>query len=222
MSYVHRSMFLQLIFILFPSIILLITLADYVKEKKETLGEVLNGDCLVNAPYKLEFRIDKDSQVACRKNLTREEVIQFRTAIKRDYYFQMYYDDLPIWGFLGRIDRLGTAVPNDRFFLFMHVHFDIFFNKDRVIEVSSHVDYTHVVDLTEDRELLVEFIYNVNWKETKIPFEKRMEKYLQSSFLPHHLDIHWSAIMNSCITVLILTGCFVTFYMRVLKKDFME
>ncbi|KAK4597003.1 hypothetical protein RGQ29_014857 [Quercus rubra] len=195
---------------------------DYVKEKKETLGEVLNGDCLVNAPYKLEFRIDKDSQVACRKNLTREEVIQFRTAIKRDYYFQMYYDDLPIWGFLGRIDRLGTAVPNDRFFLFMHVHFDIFFNKDRVIEVSSHVDYTHVVDLTEDRELLVEFIYNVNWKETKIPFEKRMEKYLQSSFLPHHLDIHWSAIMNSCITVLILTGCFVTFYMRVLKKDFME
>ena len=182
----------------------------------------MNGDCLVNAPYKLEFRIDKDSQVACRKNLTREEVIQFRTAIKRDYYFQMYYDDLPIWGFLGRIDRLGTAVPNDRFFLFMHVHFDIFFNKDRVIEVSSHVDYTHVVDLTEDRELLVEFIYNVNWKETKIPFEKRMEKYLQSSFLPHHLDIHWSAIMNSCITVLILTGCFVTFYMRVLKKDFME
>ncbi|KAL0005090.1 hypothetical protein SO802_012651 [Lithocarpus litseifolius] len=195
---------------------------DFVKEKKETLGEVLNGDRLVNAPYKLEFRIDKDFQVACRKNLTREEVNQFRTAIKRDYYFQMYYDDLPIWGFLGKIGRLGTAVPNDRFFLFMHIDFEIFFNKDRVIEIIALMDNRHVVDLTEDRELPVEFIYNVNWKETKIPFEKRMEKYLQSSFLPHHLDIHWSAIMNSCITVLILTGCFVTFYMRVLKKDFME
>ncbi|KAL4638063.1 hypothetical protein ACB092_03G123900 [Castanea dentata] len=194
---------------------------DNVKEKKATLGEVLNGDRLVSAPYKLEFLVEKYCEVVCRKNLTREDVSQFRTATKRDYYFQMYYDDLPIWVFIGTIDRLDTAGSNERFFLYKHLKFNIFFNKDRVIEVNAQTDNRHVVDLNEDKELLVEFVYTVKWKETGGAFDERMKKYLMA-FLPINLDIHWFSIMNSCITVLILTGCLVTFYMRVLKKDFME
>ncbi|KAK9226484.1 hypothetical protein WN943_011532 [Citrus x changshan-huyou] len=67
-----------------------------IKEKNEALGEVLNGDRLVSAPYKLNFRDDKESAVVCRKKLSKEEVVQFRNAVEKDYYFQMYYDDLPI------------------------------------------------------------------------------------------------------------------------------
>ena len=26
--------------------------------------------------------------------------------MKDDYYFQMYYDDLPIWGFIGKIEKI--------------------------------------------------------------------------------------------------------------------
>ncbi|KAL0005091.1 hypothetical protein SO802_012652 [Lithocarpus litseifolius] len=141
---------------------------DYVKEKKATLGEVLNGDRLVSAPYKLEFLLEKYCEVVCRKNLTREEVSQFRTAIKRDYYFQMYYDDLPMWVFIGKIDRLDTAGSNERFFLYKHLKFNIFFNKDRVIEVNAQMDNRHVVDLTEDKELLVEFVYTVKWRKQAV------------------------------------------------------
>lgn len=86
---------------LFFPILGLIILTDYAEEKKETLCEVLNGDRLVSAPYQLEFLTKKDSQVGCRKNLTKEEVSQFRNVVKRHYYYKFYIDDLPVWGFIG-------------------------------------------------------------------------------------------------------------------------
>ncbi len=49
----------------------------------------------------------------------------------------MYYDDLPIWGFIGKIEKI--VHPGDRteykYYLFTHIHFDILYNGKRVIEV---------------------------------------------------------------------------------------
>ncbi|KAJ4710189.1 Transmembrane 9 superfamily member [Melia azedarach] len=194
-----------------------------IKEKKEALGEVLNGDRLVSAPYKLNFKDEKESAVVCRKKLTKEEVAKFRSAVEKDYYFQMYYDDLPIWGFIGKVDKEGKTDPSEyKYFLYKHIQFDILYNKDRVIEISARMDPHSLVDLTEDNEVDVEFMYSVKWKETETPFEKRMEKYSLSSSLPHHLEIHWFSIINSCVTVLLLTGFLATILMRVLKNDFMK
>ncbi|PSS36629.1 Transmembrane 9 superfamily member 3 like [Actinidia chinensis var. chinensis] len=195
---------------------------DHVKEKKEALGEILNGDRLVSALYKLDFVVDKDEEV-CKKKLTKEEVAQFRSAVSKDYYFQMYYDDLPIWGFLGKVDKEGKADPSDyKYYLFKHLHFQIFYNKDRVIEINVRTDPNALVDLTEDKEVYVNFMYTVKWRQTNSPFDKRMDKYSQSSSLPHHLEIHWFSIINSCVTVLLLTGFLATILMRVLKNDFVK
>lgn len=198
-------------------------MAAHVKEKKEALGEVLNGDRLVSAPYTLDFLADKDSEVVCKKKLTTEEAAQFRTAVRKDYYFQMYYDDLPIWGFVGKVDREGKSDPSDyKYFLFKHIHFDILYNVDRVIEVNARMDPHSVVDLTEDKEVDAEFTYTVKWRETDTPFENRMDKFSQTSSLPHHLEIHWFSIINSCVTVLLLTGFLATILLRDLKNDFMK
>ncbi|KAE8719623.1 Transmembrane 9 superfamily member 3 [Hibiscus syriacus] len=94
--------------------------------------------------------------------------------------------------------------------------------KDRVIEISARMDPHSLLDLTEDKEVEAEFMYNVKWKETDTPFEKRMDKYSMSSSLPHHLEIHWVSIINSCVTVLMLTGFLATILMRVLKNDFIK
>ncbi|KAG0494619.1 hypothetical protein HPP92_005613 [Vanilla planifolia] len=40
-----------------------------------------------------------------------EEVDKFKRAIDKDYYFQMYYDDLPAWVFIGRVDRGAETDP---------------------------------------------------------------------------------------------------------------
>ncbi|KAF7816305.1 transmembrane 9 superfamily member 2-like [Senna tora] len=195
----------------------------HVQEKKEALGEVLNGDRLVVAPYTLQFQVDKEPESICRKRLTTKEVAEFRAAVLKDYFFQMYYDDLPIWGFLGKFDSEDKDDPTgSRVYLFRHLHFEILYNKDRIIDVIVRSDQNALVDLTEDREVDVDFTYSVKWIQTDIPFEKRMEKYSQASTLPHHLEIHWFSIINSCVTVLLLTGFLATILMRILKNDFIK
>ncbi|KAI0495574.1 hypothetical protein KFK09_021875 [Dendrobium nobile] len=189
-----------------------------VKDKPEALGEILNGDRLVDAPYKLEFRVDHDSKSACKKKLTKEEVIKFRNAIYQDYYFQMYYDDLPVWGFIGKIDKEGKTDSSEyRYFLYNHILFEILHKNDHVIEISVRTDTNLMVDISEDKDIEVDFMYSVKWKETEIPFEKRMEKYSA-----RHLETHWFSIINSCVTVLLLTGFLATILMRVLKNDFVK
>ena len=48
----------------------------------------------------------------------------------------MFFDDLPIWGFIGKVEKLMHAgeKPELRYYLFTHIHFDIHYNDDRVIE----------------------------------------------------------------------------------------
>ncbi|XP_066396442.1 transmembrane 9 superfamily member 2-like [Miscanthus floridulus] len=196
---------------------------EKVREKSEALGEVLNGDRLVDAPYKLDFRFEVESKAVCSKKLTVEDVVKFRNAVAKDYYFQMYYDDLPLWGFIGKVEKGGKADPSEwKYYLYRHIIFDILYNNDRVIEINVHTDQSALVDLTEDKETNVEFLYSVKWKETPTPFEKRMEKYSSSSNMPHHLEVHWFSIINSCVTVLLLTGFLATILMRVLKNDFVK
>ncbi|XP_021909876.1 transmembrane 9 superfamily member 2-like [Carica papaya] len=194
---------------------------DNVKEKKASLGEVLHGDRLTSAPYKLEFLVGKDFELACRKNLTKKEVSLFRKAVSSDYYFQMYYDDLPIWGFLGKMDRPGIGDSDqNNYSIFNHLTFEVFYNKDRVIEITVRTDSYDVVDLNEDKELCIQFIYTVKWSKTSIPFEKRMIKYSASSSLPHVLEEHKFSITNSSVITLILTICLVTYYIQVIRKAF--
>ncbi|KAI8567230.1 hypothetical protein RHMOL_Rhmol02G0104700 [Rhododendron molle] len=191
-----------------------------VEQKKESLGEVLNGYRLVSTAYKLDFLVEKESEVACKKKLTKEEVSQFRAAVVRDYYFQMYYDDLPIWAFIGKVeDKHYNGGIVEQYHLFTHLEFEILYNKGHVIEITLRTNPNSMVDLTEDEEVDVEFTYTVRWKETDNLFEKRIDKYLWSSTLPHYRRVHWFAVMNSCLTVLIVLGCLLTFYVRVLEKD---
>eukprot|EP00245_Coleochaete_scutata_P002916 TRINITY_DN14158_c0_g1_i1.p1 TRINITY_DN14158_c0_g1~~TRINITY_DN14158_c0_g1_i1.p1 ORF type:complete len:653 (-),score=99.92 TRINITY_DN14158_c0_g1_i1:950-2722(-) len=189
-------------------------------EKRESLGEVFNGDRMVHSIYDLSFRMDKENEALCTKPLSKKDLAKFREAVKNDYYFQMYYDDLPIWGFIGKVD-----IPQEgesRYYLFTHVHFEIHYNDDHVVEINVATDASRILDITEDTEATVTFTYSAKWIPTEKSFEKRMEKYARYSFLPQHLEIHWFSIINSCVTVLLLTGFLATILMRVLKNDFIK
>ncbi|KAJ4979323.1 hypothetical protein NE237_010103 [Protea cynaroides] len=182
-----------------------------VKDKREDLGEVLNGDHLVDSPYELNLRVDKQFEILCRKKLSKEEVAQPRmTFLSGDF-----------WGRLRertRWIRVSTSACSLstftlRFFKTMTLSLRSMF---RVIQTWLWISQ-RIRKLRETG-----FSYSVDWKETEIPFEKRMEKYSKSSLMPQHLEIHWFLIINSCVTVLLLTGFLVTILMRILKNDFIK
>lgn len=103
----------------------------------------------------------------------------------------MFYDDLPIWGFIGKTEKIMRPgeKPALRFYLFTHIHFDIHYHENRVIEVNVSTDPARTVDITGGEKIIVDYTYSVSWRETPTTFDKRMEKYSRYSFLPQHLEV---------------------------------
>ncbi|KAG8655102.1 hypothetical protein MANES_04G003900v8 [Manihot esculenta] len=133
----------------------------------------------------------------------------------------MYYDDLPLWGFIGKVEEQSWIVGQREFkyYLFKHVQFDVLYRGNRVIEVSAFSDPNHAVDITEDVDIDVEFTYSVIWNATSAPFETRMDKYSRASFHPVHQQIHWFSFVNSIIIILLLMGLLTGLFMRRLRND---
>ncbi|KAJ4968645.1 hypothetical protein NE237_015346 [Protea cynaroides] len=195
-------------------------LPDQLIEKKESLGEVLNGDRLTNALFELKFRENKVLETLCEKQLTRDEVAKFRDAIKNDFYFQMYYDDLPLWGFIGKVeDTWFLDEMESRYYLFKHVQFDALYNEDQVIDIHAFSDPTNAVDITNDHVTKVTFTYSILWNASSTQFENRMSKYSRSSILPQHLQIHCFSIINSLVIVLLLMGMLAALFLQNLNSD---
>ncbi|CAI5466688.1 unnamed protein product [Closterium sp. Yama58-4] len=281
-----------------------------INEKHQSLGEVLNGDRMVQAPYDLKFRVNHEQTTLCKRTLAVKDVLKFRDAVLNDYYFQMYLDALPIWGFIGRVDMdsdtydkvdsdtydkvdsdtydkvdsdtydkvdsdtyekvdsdtydkvdsdthdkvdsdthdkvdsdthdkvdsdthdkvdsdtydkvdSDTHDTNQHISIFTHIHFDVGYNDDRVVEIGVATDAGSMVELdnSEDKEMEVEFTYSASWRQTDMAFEKRMDRYTRYALLPQHVERHWFSILNSCFTVLLLAGFIASKIKHVLKSD---
>ncbi|KAM7272467.1 hypothetical protein ACFE04_027130 [Oxalis oulophora] len=186
---------------------------DNVEWKKETLGEVLNGDRLATASYELKFRVNKIGETLCEKTFNGDEVAKFRSAVANDFYFQMYYDDLPLWAFVGKID------DELKYYLFTHVQFDVLYNDNQIIEVHAFSHPHHVVDITQDNAISIRFTYSVLWNVTSAQFGTRMDRYSRASSLPTHQHIHWFSFINSLVIIVLLMGMLTLLFIRRLKND---
>ncbi|XP_014519708.1 transmembrane 9 superfamily member 5 [Vigna radiata var. radiata] len=190
-------------------------------KKRESLGEVLNGDRLSNALYEFKFREDKIDETLCPKKLTVDEIGFFKRAIDREFYFQFYLDDLPFWGFIGKLeeDRWTPGGGGQNYYLFTHVQFDVLYHENQVIQVNAFGDPNRAVDITKDVGVDVKFTYSVTWNATKIRFENRMDRYSRASLMSVHQQVHWFSFINSIVIILLLTGLLALLYMRHLRND---
>lgn len=67
---------------------------------------------------------------------------------------QMYYDDLPVWGFIGKVEKIVQTGVH-KYYLFTHFHFDLSYNDDRVIEINVSSDPMRTVDITSAQSMQV-------------------------------------------------------------------
>ncbi|KAJ0538878.1 putative nonaspanin (TM9SF) [Helianthus annuus] len=190
---------------------------DTVKEEKLNLGEMMNGDRLVTTPYTFEFLVDKDYELLCNKTLSKTDVSKFINAIEKDYYMQLYFDDLPIWDLIGSVqnDYTNEGIKSI-YVLNTHFEFQVFYNKDRVIEVTL-LTAGNSLYISEDKEVDVGFTYSVRWIMEIEPFDKRMDRYIADKSLRHNLSVN--SVAFSFVTLFILVILLRTFYVQVLHKD---
>ena len=112
----------------------------------------------------------------------------------------MFYDDLPIWGFIGKVEKIlrSGEKPDLKLYLFTHIHFEVMYNGNRIVEINISANPDSTVDITEGENIIVDFTYSVKWKETQTPYERRMDKYSKYSFLPQHLEVGSVKSMYPC------------------------
>ncbi|KAL0369530.1 UNVERIFIED_CONTAM: Transmembrane 9 superfamily member 5 [Sesamum angustifolium] len=178
-----------------------------VLEEKESLGEVLNGDS------------EQNWCSSCQK--LNSERLQNSGMLTYNFYYQMYYDDLPLWAFIGKFEE-GNWTDDGKgpkYFLFTHVQFDALYNGNQVIEIHAFSDPSHAIDVTEDVDVKVDFTYSVSWKRTATPYKNRMDRYSAASLLPILQKTHWFSFVNSIVIVILLMGLLTVLFMRHLKND---
>ncbi|XP_076914066.1 transmembrane 9 superfamily member 4-like [Bidens hawaiensis] len=189
-----------------------------IADAKVHAHKMLNGNNLVLTPYKIEFLVDKQFELLCKKTLSKTDVSKFRAVIKSDYRMQMYHEDMPISAFVGRVEMdHREKIIKTEYFLYNHYEFHFF--KGTVIEFLLHVHSLYMVNVTDDVEADVEFTYSVKWLVTQQAYDKKMDMFTDYSSVSPDNDVLGYSIANTCLTIFILIICILVFYIRVLRKD---
>jgi len=186
------------------------------------LGAIINGERNRDSLYQIHFQRSTNKQTVCgEKELQGRDVNAFIDAINDEYQYEMWVDDLPVFG------RVGFAQPNEMmggklYFLITHRHFHIRYNKDQVITVniSTRLQPGHYVEIKKDTPLeQVHFTYSVAWSPTEIQYSERWEEQMQSNPTRYQVEAHWLWVLNSSLLVVLLTGLLSMILLRTLKND---
>ena len=103
----------------------------------------------------------------CSVQLDQESLKAFVYAVKNDYIYQMYMDDLPLWTMVG--EQAGGS-----YYLWTHKKFEIGWNEDRIVDVNLISEHKQKLELNAN----ITFSYEVTWKQSSIKFEDRYNKLL--------------------------------------------
>ncbi|XP_049948947.1 transmembrane 9 superfamily member 3 [Schistocerca serialis cubense] len=184
---------------------------DTINHYHETLSEALQGVELEFSGLEIEFKADIASTPYCEIQLTKEKQKAFIYAVKNHYWYQMYLDDLPVWGIVGEVEETESGT---NYYIWTHKKFEIGYNGKQIVDVNLTSE--NKVKLVEGAK--IPFTYEVIWKKSSIKFEDRFDKYLDPNFFQHR--IHWFSIFNSFMMVIFLVGLVSMILMRTLRKDY--
>jgi len=110
---------------------------------RQRLGESIVGDRRETSPYEITFLDTVDWRLLCQRTFGKEELQKFKDAIHDNYFFEMFVEDLPMWGYVGDVvdeDILMGEVEGSKTYLFPHLHFHLGFNGDQIVSAKVTTD----------------------------------------------------------------------------------
>ena len=197
------------------------TVSKPLKEGSDSLGVILEGDELTDSGLTVRFRENQRMTRICDMRVGVAEKEALTEAVQQHYWYQMYIDELPIWGMVGEYmmaeqPKAGSNSPSvrEQGFVYTHKDFSIAYNGPQIIEVNLTSD--NPKPLKADTTLPLTF--SVTWHPTQKTFASRFDRYLDFDFFEH--QIHWFSIFNSFMMVVFLCGLVALILMRTLKNDY--
>ena len=78
----------------------------------------------------LAFAANIAKKLVCTTSLTEDQAATFRKAVKKHYWYELFMDELPVWGFVGLPPE--EAKDDEHIYLYTHKSLEINYNEDRV------------------------------------------------------------------------------------------
>lgn len=134
-----------------------IDLPEREKEKREgavrhrqRLGESIVGDRRETSPYEISYGDSVEWRLLCKKHLSTKDLMALKDAIHNEYFFEMFVEDLPMWGYIGDTadeDLIVGETEGSKTYLFTHLHFYIGQNRNQIVaaKVTTDVSVCQVV-----------------------------------------------------------------------------
>jgi transmembrane 9 superfamily member 3 len=214
--------------------------------KVQSIGEYLGGHALRHSGHDITFDTATSGKPSKQEScttppLTQKQVDVFANAIQHRWFYQMYLDDLPVWGMVGEMlpsnakkasltvhdkddkDRLEHVADlqdgvDDALHAYVYTtrNLVIRYNNNQVVQVDLTSDPASLVKV--DVGTALTFTLVVTMEETTEKFHSRFDRYLDHDFFKH--PIHWFSVFNSFMMVLFLMGLVALILLRTLKKDY--
>jgi len=187
------------------------------KKKSNSLGVLLEGHELSDSGLLVKFKEPQSMSKVCDMHINNDAEEIFTEAVKEHYWYQMYIDELPVWGMVGEYmmaEDASNGGASHQGFIYTHREFSISYNGNRIIEVNLTSENPRPITSGSTYPLT----FSVQWLETDKSFANRFDRYLDFDFFEH--QIHWFSIFNSFMMVVFLCGMVALILMRTLKNDY--
>ena len=118
-----------------------------------SLGEAIEGYELEDSGIDIKFLQPVTGQVFCNLIVNEQNKAEIIEAVQRNYWLQMFIDDLPIWSGIGEYDgESGNS------YIYTHYCFFISYNNNRIIIAKAN--FERLVNLKNIEKIT--FSYSVN------------------------------------------------------------
>lgn len=101
------------------------------------------GDRRETSPYDISFLDAVDWRMLCKTELSAPDLARFKEAIHNNYFFEMFVEDLPMWGYIGDFsdeDFIIGEVSGSKTYLFPHLHFFFGYNGNQIVAAKVTTD----------------------------------------------------------------------------------
>merc|ERR1719359_290551 len=159
--------------------------------------------------------------------MTEDDINLLKAAIDSNYMFELFVAELPVvrpFGVKSAFHGRGGRGASDRYFLLNYLDFVIGYNGDEVVSVNVTADLglEHLADITTWKKgMVVPFTYSVHFVPSHIKASEALEFQLKATMQGGHqnMDIHWLAIINSFVLMLLILSLFLLIIIRVVRSD---
>jgi len=217
--------------------------------KPHSLGEILGGHSLRSSGHNIVFKESTEKEECVTEALSEKDAAAFTHAAEEDWFYQMFLDDLPVWGMVGEMvpqwegkdqeafemrlrkgesdkEALENALSPQHFANLEGFALYPYVYTDRIMTISYNKDRIIQVDLTSDSTSLKRPLPGTKLTfSMSVVWKETTDEYFMrfDRYLDHEFfkhQIHWFSIFNSFMMVLFLLGLVALILLRTLKKDY--